>query len=73
VPVPVRLGLGALGAASVAGASGYAASWLAGFAGAPTWLASIAAIAGFGAVYFGVMIAAGVPEATGMTRRLRRR
>jgi putative peptidoglycan lipid II flippase len=73
VPIPVRLGLGALGAAAVAGGLGYAAGWLATAAGAPTWLSALAAIGGFGAAYLGLMIAAKVPEAGAFTRRLRRR
>jgi putative peptidoglycan lipid II flippase len=73
VPVPVRLGLGALAAAIVAGAAGYGAGELASRAGAPTGLAAIAAIGAFGAVYLGITIIAGVPEAAAFTRRLRRR
>jgi putative peptidoglycan lipid II flippase len=73
VPVPVRLGLGALAAAIVAGGLGYGAGQLATIAGAGTWLSALAAIGGFGAVYLGIMIAAGVPEAGAFTRRLRRR
>jgi putative peptidoglycan lipid II flippase len=73
VPVPVRLGLGALAAAIVAGAAGYGAGELAVSAGAPTWLGAIAAIGAFGAVYLGITIIAGVPETAAFTRRLRRR
>jgi putative peptidoglycan lipid II flippase len=73
VPIPVRLGLGALGAAIVAGALGYASEQLATAAGARVWLSAIAAIGVFGAAYLGIMIAARVPEATAFTRRLRRR
>ncbi|HEX4416793.1 MAG TPA: murein biosynthesis integral membrane protein MurJ [Kofleriaceae bacterium] len=73
VPVPVRLGLGALAAAIAAGAVGYAAGRLADAAGAHTWIAAIAAIAGFGAAYLGITAAARIPEAAAFTRRLRRR
>jgi putative peptidoglycan lipid II flippase len=73
VPVPVRLGLGTLAAAAAAAALGLAADRLATTAGAPIWLASLAAIAAFGGVYLGITAAAGVPEAAAFTRRLRRR
>lgn len=73
VPVPVRLGLGTLAASVAAGGAGYAAGELASAAGAATWLAAVAAIAAFGAVYLGLMTLAGVPEAGAFTRRLRRR
>jgi putative peptidoglycan lipid II flippase len=73
VPVPVRLGLGALGAALAAGALGYGAGQLATAAGAQVWLSAIAAIGVFGAAYLGAMAAAKVPEAAAFTRRLRRR
>jgi putative peptidoglycan lipid II flippase len=72
VPIPVRLGLGALGAAAVAGGLGYATGQLATAAGAPTWLSALAAIGVFGAAYLAVMTAAQVPEAHAFTRRLRR-
>jgi len=73
VPVPVRLGLGALAAALVAGGAGLGAGELARALGAATWLSAVAAIGAFGAVYLGAMIAARVPEASAFTRRLRRR
>jgi len=73
VPVPVRLGLGALAAATAAGGLGYAAGRGAAAAGAPGWLAAIAAIVAFGIVYLGAMHVAAVPEAAAFTRRLRRR
>lgn len=73
VPIPVRLGLGALGAASVAGGLGYGAGALATAAGAPAWLAALAAIGAFGIAYLGITSAAQVPEASAFTRRLRRR
>jgi hypothetical protein len=52
---------------------GYAAGRLADAAGAHTWIAAIAAIAGFGAAYLGITAAARIPEAAAFTRRLRRR
>jgi putative peptidoglycan lipid II flippase len=73
VPIPVRLGLGALGAAIIAGGLGLAAEQLATFAGGGVWLSAPAAIGVFGAAYLGIMIVANVPEARGLTRRLRRR
>jgi putative peptidoglycan lipid II flippase len=73
VPIPVKLGLGALAVASLAGALGYATWWLANDLGARAWLAAIAAITVFGIVYLGVMALAKVPEAGAITRRLRRR
>ena len=72
VPIPVRLGLGALGAAIVAGGLGYAGGQLASTAGAPTWLSALVAIGVFGAVYLAVMIIAKVPEVHAVTRFLRR-
>jgi putative peptidoglycan lipid II flippase len=73
VPVPVRFGLGALGAAALAGAAGYGANALAAHLGARGWQAALAAIPVFGAVYLGAMLAAGVPEARGLVRRVVRR
>ncbi|HEU4729122.1 MAG TPA: murein biosynthesis integral membrane protein MurJ [Kofleriaceae bacterium] len=73
VPLPARLGFGALGAAVGAGVLGHAAGWIATRAGAPAWLSAIAAIAMFGAAYLGTMIAAGVPEATALVQRVGRR
>jgi putative peptidoglycan lipid II flippase len=73
VPIPVRLGFGALGAAAAAGGLGYAAGQLATAAGAPTWGSALAAIGVFGAAYLGVMAAAKVPETNAFTRRLVRR
>jgi putative peptidoglycan lipid II flippase len=72
VALPVRLGLGALGAAITAGALGHGAQRLASGAGAPVWLAAIAAIVVFGIVYLGIMRTAKVPEARAFMRRLRR-
>jgi len=73
VPIPVRLGFGALGAAAAAGGLGYAAGQLTGAAGAPLLVSALAAIAAFGIGYLGIMIAARVPEARAFTRRLQRR
>jgi putative peptidoglycan lipid II flippase len=68
VPVPVRLGLGALAVAALAGAASYGVARLVG-----SWPGALAAIATFGAIYLGVMAAAKVPEAGALARRLRRR
>ena len=73
MPVPVRLGLGALGAAVVAGGAGLGAGELARALGAATWLSALAAIGAFGVLYLGAMVAARVPEASAFARRLRRR
>jgi putative peptidoglycan lipid II flippase len=68
VPVPVRLGLGALAAASLAGAAGFGASHMGG-----RFVGSVLAIGVFGCVYLGVMAAAQVPEAQAFVRRIARR
>jgi putative peptidoglycan lipid II flippase len=73
VPIPGRFGLAMLAVSVAAGGLGYAAERVARAAGAHAWLASIAAIGVFGAVYLGIASLAGVPEAAGFTRRLRRR
>ncbi|MEZ4360809.1 MAG: murein biosynthesis integral membrane protein MurJ [Kofleriaceae bacterium] len=74
VPVPGRLGLGALAAAALAGALAAAASWAArGPLGAPRWLAMALAPPLFGAIYLGVMMLAKVPEVAAVRRRLGRR
>jgi len=73
VPIPGKLGLGALAAASLAGGAGFGASRLALHLGARTGVAAILAIAVFGALYLGVMAAAQVPEANAFVRRILRR
>jgi putative peptidoglycan lipid II flippase len=70
VPIPARLGLGALAAAAVAGALGYGANRLAAGLGAHAWAAALPAIAVFGATYLGIMAAAKVPESRAFVRRL---
>jgi putative peptidoglycan lipid II flippase len=69
VPVPARLGLGALAAAALAGVLAYGAAWGVERAGAAPWAGALAAIPVFGGVYLGVMIAANVPEAAAFVRR----
>lgn len=69
VPVPGKLGLGALAAAALAGAAGFGVSHLI----AHRIVGSVLAIAVFGILYLGVMSVAKVPEAAAFTRRLRRR
>jgi putative peptidoglycan lipid II flippase len=69
VPIPGKLGLGALAAASLAGALGFGAWHVIG----GRFVGSLAAIAVFGIVYLGVMSAAKVPEAAAFTRRFMRR
>ncbi len=73
VPIPGKLGLGAAAAAIVAGAAGYGASHVALELGARGWQAALVAIPTFGAIYLGVMVAARVPEASGLVRRVLRR
>jgi putative peptidoglycan lipid II flippase len=73
VPIPTRLGFGALAAAAVAGAAGYGASQLAVELGARSWMTAVAAIPVFGIVYLGIMTAARVPETRALTRLIRRR
>ena len=73
VRLPVALGAGALGASLLAGAAGYAAWHLAPRLHVHGALASCAGIAVFGAVYLGIMAAAGVSEATAIFRRFARR
>jgi len=70
VPIPVRLGLGALAAAALSGALGYGAWRLASYLGAHAWQAALPAIAVFGACYLGVMAVARVPEARALLRRV---
>jgi putative peptidoglycan lipid II flippase len=69
VPVPARLGLGALAAASLAGAVGFAIWYLIG----GRLVGPVLAIGAFGAIYLGVMSAANVPEANALMRRILRR
>jgi putative peptidoglycan lipid II flippase len=64
VALPTQLLLGAIGAALVAGALGYAAG---------VYVHLFAAIPVFGVVYLAIMAVARVPETTAITRRLRRR
>jgi putative peptidoglycan lipid II flippase len=72
VPIPGKLGLGALIVAVVAGAAGYGSAWVANELGVIAAVSATIAIVVFGAVYLGIMVAAGVPEARGLVRRLRR-
>lgn len=73
VPIPGRLGLGALAASAIAGAAGYGAGKLTERVAVHHWAAAIVAIVVFGSVYLGIMIAARVPEASGLVRRALRR
>jgi putative peptidoglycan lipid II flippase len=74
VPIPTKLQLGCLAAAALAGALSAAASWAllhhAVPLAVPRWMAMAIAPPLFGAVYLAVMIAAKVPEADGLRRRL---
>ena len=69
VPIPARLGLGALASAAFAGVLGYGAAWVAESLGAHAWAAALVAIPVYGAVYLGVMHFAKVPEAAAFLRR----
>jgi putative peptidoglycan lipid II flippase len=71
-PIPWRLAGGALVAAALAGAAGYGAERFVNRVAAD-WLAALAAVGVFGATYAGIMIAANVPEARGIVRRVLRR
>ena len=73
VPIPTKLGLGALAAASVAGAIAYGAGQLALHANAKHWAAALVAIPVFGVIYLAIMAIARVPEVNGLTRRFLRR
>lgn len=77
VPIPTKLQLGCLAAAALAGTIAAAASWALLHQvvplDVPRWMAMAIAPPLFGAVYLGVMIAAKVPEAAGLRRRLLRR
>ncbi|HEX5064385.1 MAG TPA: murein biosynthesis integral membrane protein MurJ [Kofleriaceae bacterium] len=73
VPIPVRLGFGALAASVVAGAAGFGGAQLADHLGAKHWVAALVAIPVFGVVYLGIMVAARVPEISAITRRFFRR
>lgn len=77
VPIPTRLQLGCLAAAAIAGAIAAAASWAllhhAVPLAVPRLLAMAIAPPLFGAIYLAIMIAAKVPEADGLRRRLLRR
>jgi putative peptidoglycan lipid II flippase len=73
VPLPVKFELGVGVLAILAGAAGYSVSVLAATLGFPGWVASLGAVATFGAVYLAGAIIRKVPEANAFTRRLRRR
>jgi putative peptidoglycan lipid II flippase len=73
VPIPGKLGLGALFASAVAGAAGYGAGKLTERVVVNHWAASIVAIATFGTIYLAIMLVARVPEASGLVRRALRR
>jgi putative peptidoglycan lipid II flippase len=72
VPIPTRLGFGALGAAAIAGAAGYGAAWLCASQGARPWLTALIAVPVFGAIYLAIMGIAKVPEADAFVRRFAR-
>jgi len=72
VPIPTRLGLGALAAAALAGGAGYGAAHAAAEYVTRPWMVAAVAIPVFGVVYLGIMIAARVPETRAITRLLRR-
>ncbi|HEY4239624.1 MAG TPA: murein biosynthesis integral membrane protein MurJ [Kofleriaceae bacterium] len=73
VPIPTRLGLGALAASCVAGGLGYGTSYGLRLAHQRGFVCAIGAIAVFGLAYLAIMSAARVPEARAFTRRVLRR
>jgi putative peptidoglycan lipid II flippase len=73
VPIPTKLGLGALACAAVAGAAAYGATHVALELGARAWQSAFVAVPVFGAIYLGGMSLAKVPEASAFTRRILRR
>jgi putative peptidoglycan lipid II flippase len=73
VPIPARLGFGALAAAAVAGAAGYGAARVATSLVVRPWATALVAITVFGIVYLGIMAIARVPETRAFTRRFLRR
>ena len=73
VPIPGKLGLGALLASAIAGAAAYGAGKLTERVAVHHWAAAIVAIAVFGGVYLAIMVAARVPEASGLVRKVIRR
>lgn len=68
VEIPVRLGLGALAVAAVAGGVAWAAAHV--LAGERVWLAAAIALPIYGGLYVGVMAGAGIAEARAFTRRV---
>ncbi len=72
VPIPTRLGLGALAAALVAGGAGYTTSYLIAPLTHHVWPRAIAAIAVYGLTYLAIMTIAKVPEANAFTGRFTR-
>ncbi len=73
VPIPTKLGLGALACAGLAGAAAYGAAYLAVELGARAWQSALVAIPVFGSIYLVGMSIAKVPEAGAFTRRILRR
>jgi len=73
VPIPVRLGAGAMAVAALAGGAAYGAAALADHLGARPWATALVAVPVFGVVYLGAMLAADVPEARAIMRRVLRR
>jgi putative peptidoglycan lipid II flippase len=74
VPVPTKLGLGALLAALAAGGVGRVAWRALSVLGAPGWLSKLVCVGSFGLAYLGSMLLFKVPEARAFVcRALRRR
>jgi putative peptidoglycan lipid II flippase len=72
VPIPGKLGFGALAVAAGAGGLAFGAQHLAASLGANHREAALVAIPVFAITYLAVMLAARVPEASAFVRRLRR-
>jgi putative peptidoglycan lipid II flippase len=73
VPIPTKLGLGALAVALASGALAYVTNIVVGALSARIWPRAIAAIAVFGLAYLAIMTLAKVPEAHAFTGRITRR
>jgi putative peptidoglycan lipid II flippase len=71
VAIPVKLGLGALAVATLAGALAFGVHHLVDSLGARPWQSALFAIPSFGVVYIALMLAAKVPEAFAVIRRLK--
>jgi putative peptidoglycan lipid II flippase len=72
VPIPVKLTLGSVAIALVAGAGSRGVAYGIQALTGPEWLVAVGAIGAFGGLYGVGMLAAGVPEASALLGRLKR-